>query len=80
METYRFKAKVEKDGSVLISGLRPSQEVEIVVVERAGMSAETKTWFDDIRSRHPFVKMSKEEILEALRRTREEIWDEEHAS
>ena len=79
MEAYHFKAIVQPDGSVILSGLPPGQEVEIVVVEREGLSEEMKAWFQDIRSRHPFANMSKEEILKALRKTRESVWIERHA-
>jgi hypothetical protein len=34
---------------------------------------EWQDWMNDIRSRHPFAKMSKEEILIILRKTREEV-------
>jgi hypothetical protein len=78
MKTYRFNTTVEKDGSVHLSGLPPHQEVEIVILERAGLSQEVQEWLGDIRSRHPFAKMSKEEILKLLRQTRETVWDERH--
>lgn len=79
METYRFKTIVATDGSLVLSGLPPSQEVEVVVMERQGLSEEMRAWFQDVRTRHPFTKMSKEEILEALRATREAVWAEHHA-
>lgn len=80
MEVYHFKTTVEKDGSVVLSGLPPSQTVEIVVVEQNGASDEMRAWFQDIRTRHPFAKMSKAEILKALRNTRETVWAERHAN
>ena len=79
MEAYRFKTTVETDSSVHLAGLPPEREVEIVVMERNGLSDEFKEWLRDIRARHPFTKMSKEEILESLRKTREEVWAERHA-
>ncbi len=79
MDAYHFKTVVQADGSVVLSGLPPSQEVEVVVVERKELPAETMEWFRDVRSRHPFAKMSKDEILKALRKTREEVWAERHA-
>ena len=80
MEIYHFKEIVAKDGSVHLSGLPPTKEVEIVVLERTGLSEEIQQWLCDIRGRHPFAKMSKEEILKTLRRTREMVWIERHAS
>jgi hypothetical protein len=80
MEAYHFKAVVEPDGSIVLSGLPPSQEVEILVVERKGLAGEIRSWFQDIRTRHPFAQMSKEEILMALQKTRETVWAERHAN
>ena len=80
METYHFKEVVETDGSVRLLGLPPSKEVEIVVLERTQLPEEIQQWLSDIRVRHPFAKMSKEEILKTLRRTRETVWAERHAS
>jgi len=37
---------------------------------------EMKLWFEEVRQEHPFAKMSKEEILGQLRKTREEVYDE----
>ena len=79
METYHFKTVVATDGSLVLSGLPASQEVEVVVVERKGLSGEMRSWFRDIRTRHPFAKMSKDEILKALQETRETVWTERHA-
>lgn len=80
MKSYRFNTKVEKDGSVHLSGLPPQQDVEIVVMERSGLPDDIQDWLDDLRQRHPFAKMTKEEVLEALRQTRETVWAERHES
>ncbi|MFN8494305.1 MAG: hypothetical protein U0350_42290 [Caldilineaceae bacterium] len=80
MEAYHFKTVVAQDGSIVLSGLPPSQEVEVIVVERKGLSDEMRAWFQDIRTRHPFAKMSKAEILKALQETRETVWAERHAN
>ena len=79
METYRFKTVVDTDGSVQISGLPPNREVEIVVLERSDLAGEMQDWLHDLRARHPFARMSKEQILEILRQTREQVWIERHA-
>ena len=69
---------METDGSVRLNGLPPRQQVEIVVLERPALPYELQTWLQDIRGRHPFAKMSKEEILQSLRRTREDVWAGEY--
>ena len=79
METYHFKEVVEMDGSVRLWGLPPDKEVEIGVLERTELPEEIQHWLSEVRARHPFAKMSKQEILEALRRTRETVWTERHA-
>ena len=68
------------DGSVLLSGLPPHKEVEIIVLEKTDLPKEIQNWLSDIRIRHPFAKMSKEKILKILRRTRETLWVERYAS
>jgi hypothetical protein len=80
MKTYHFNAVVEMDGSVHLSGLPPYKEVEIVVLDRAGLSEEMQNWLRDLRNRHPFAKMSKEEILTVLRSTRVIVSAERHES
>ena len=80
MKTYHFSTVVETDGSVHLSGLPPHKEVEVVVLERTESSEAMRNWFSDIRTRHPFAKMSKAEILEALRSTREAVWVKRHES
>jgi hypothetical protein len=80
MKTYYFNTVVETDGSIRLSGLPPAKEVEIVVLERTDLPEEMQQWLSDIRTRHPFAKMSKEEILEMLRQTREAVSAARHAS
>lgn len=80
MKTYHFNAVVEIDGSIRLFGLPPHKDVEVLVLERTGLSEEMQNWLSDIRARHPFAKMSKEEILTALRHTREALWTERHAN
>jgi hypothetical protein len=80
MKSYHFNAVVGTDGSVHLSGLPPQKEVEIVVFERTRLPEEMQSWLNDIRERHPFAKMSKDEILEVLRQTRDGVWAERHKS
>ncbi|MCP4104172.1 MAG: hypothetical protein GY749_01320 [Desulfobacteraceae bacterium] len=82
MKTYHLKKKTDSHGLITISELPPYQEVEVIVIcaEQTDLQAEMKQWFDDIRKYHPFAKMSKNEILESLRITRETVWNERHES
>jgi len=81
MKTYHFRKTVDVDGSVQLSDLPPYKEVEIVVLypEPSDWQAELKRWLTDVRTRHPFTRMSKAEILQELRKTREIVWAERHA-
>ena len=80
MKTYHFRKRVAADGSINLSDLPPFEEVEIVVLylEPADLEEEIDRWLTDIRTRHPFAKMNKDDILEALRQTREIVWTERH--
>jgi hypothetical protein len=44
--------------------------------EKRDRQNEMKMWFEEVRKEHPFAHMSKEDILIALRKTREEVYDE----
>ena len=76
MKVYHFRKTVDINGTVQLSDLPPYKEVEVVVLhpEPSDWQAEFKRWLADIRSRHPFTKMSKAGILEELRKTRETVW------
>ena len=63
---------------VHLSGLPAEKGIEVVILERAGASEEVQAWLRDIRERHPFATMEKEQILKVLRETREEVWVERH--
>ena len=47
-------------------------------MERADLSEEMHAWLIDVQSRHPFAKMSKGEVLDILRQSREAVWAERH--
>jgi len=78
MQTYHFKETVNSKGMITLSGLPAHKEVAVVVMypEPFDFQKEMKRWMDDIRERHPYAKMSKEEVLEQLRQTREVVYDE----
>ena len=78
MRTFNFKRFVDNEGRLTLSGLPPSTEVAIVVIE-PDLSERQKHLRDfthRLSKTHPFAKMSKEEVLERLRQTREEVYDE----
>ncbi|MBD3308981.1 hypothetical protein GF339_21420 [candidate division KSB3 bacterium] len=67
MKTYHFKKIVGTDGLIRLSE------------DPTDVLSDMQRWFADIRTRHPFAAMSKEEILRELRQTRETVWVERHA-
>lgn len=75
MQTYHFKEIVNSEGVVTLSGLPPLTEVAIVVIhpELSQWKLRMSCLMDDMQQNHPFAKMSKEEILLQLRRTRDEV-------
>jgi len=81
MKSYYFIKKIEADGSASLSGLPPYKEVEIIVLypEASNWHEELDRWLTDIRSRHPFRNMNKEDIIKQLQQTRELVWSERHA-
>jgi hypothetical protein len=80
LKTYCLNTIIGMDGSVHLFDLPPHQEVESVVLDPASLSEEMQNWLSDLRNRHPFAKMSKEEILMALRNTRTTVSDDRHES
>jgi len=80
MQTYHFDEVVSDEGVVMLSGLPPQTKVTVVVVnpESFDWEKEMDAWMLDIRQRHPFAKMNKEEILKRLRQTREEVYEEDY--
>ncbi|MDM8520209.1 hypothetical protein QUF64_09185 [Anaerolineales bacterium HSG6] len=77
MQTYHFDEVVSDEGVVMLSGLPPLAQVAIVVIhpEPFDWKKEMKAWRQEMK-KHPFAKMSKEEILAKLRQTREEVYEE----
>jgi uncharacterized protein (DUF885 family) len=78
MQTYHFDEVVNDEGVVMLSGLPALAKVAIVVVypEPQDIQQEMKQLMHAIRQDHPFMNMSKEEILLKLRQTREEVCEE----
>ncbi|MCK5720399.1 MAG: hypothetical protein KAH84_10700 [Thiomargarita sp.] len=79
MQTYHFdEIVVNNNGVVTLSGLPPLTKVAIVVTEPNSLDWQIrmKKLMQDVSENHPFAKMSREDILEHLRQTREEVYDE----
>jgi hypothetical protein len=78
MQTYHFDEVVDNDGVVTLSGLPPLTKVAIVVInpEPFDWRMELELLRRDLQQNHPFAKMSREEILQKLRQTREEVYNE----
>ncbi|MDM8526872.1 hypothetical protein QUF58_01560 [Anaerolineales bacterium HSG24] len=79
MQTYHFDEIVSNEGVVMLSGLPPLAKVAIVVVnpELFDLQEIIKQWVAKMKE-HPFSQMSREEILEQLRQSREKIYEEDY--
>ena len=76
MKTVILNERIGSDGSLLLTDLPPDQDVMVVVQPRNGntnLADDWAQWFAEVRQTHDFASMSREEILEVLRRTREEV-------
>lgn len=78
MRTYHFDEIVSDEGTVTISGLPPSSQVVVVVIQPnlSDWQARMEKFMRNISENYPFAKLSREEILKRLRKTREEVYDE----
>ena len=78
MQTYHFNEIVNDEGVVTLSGLPPSAQVAIVVIQpdSSDWQERMQKLMEDVSENHPFAQMSREEILQHLRQTREEVYDE----
>jgi len=80
MQTYHFdEIVVNNDGVVTIAGLPPLAKVAVMVInpEPFDWQETMRQWITEMK-RHPFAQMSKQEILERLRQSREKIYDEDY--
>lgn len=74
---YQFKTVADTEGKVTLSGLPPSAELTILVLdfEPSEWRDKMAKWMDDLREDgHPFSEMDKDEIMRRLRKSREEVW------
>ncbi len=71
---------VDEQGIIHLEGLPPHAHVRIIVETTtvAERKAQLDALFVNVRATHPFMHMSKEEILARLRQTREEVWQEQY--
>ena len=80
MKTIQLKTKVASDGSVHLTNLPPDKEVEVTIAEPFDWPKEFKQWQKDFQTRDPFKGMTKEQVLEKLRESREKIYYERHGN
>jgi DNA integrity scanning protein DisA with diadenylate cyclase activity len=82
MQTYHFDEIVSDEGVVTLSGLPPLAQVVVVVIQPdvSDWQERMQKLMQDVSENHPFAKMSKEEILVELRKTRERIAEEEYGN
>ena len=76
MKTVILNERIGSDGSLTLTDLPPDQDVMVVVQPRNGntnLADDWAQWFVEVRQTHDFASMTREEILEVLRRTREEV-------
>lgn len=79
MEMRYYTTTVADDGSATVADLPPQTMVNIVVLyeETNDLSVELRKIADSLHD-HPFMRMTKDEILAALRQTRDEVWEEQY--
>lgn len=79
MEMRYYTTTVADDGSATVADLPPQTMVNIVVLyeETNDLSVELRSIADSLHD-HPFMQMTKDEILAALRQTRDEVWEEQY--
>jgi hypothetical protein len=75
METCYFREPKE-GGMLSVSGLPCYKENDVEDSEFLDWQKELDRWLADIRSRHPFASMNKNDILRELRKTREMVSSE----
>lgn len=80
MQTYHFdEIEVNHDGIVTIAGLPPKSKVAVMVItpEPFDWQETMQLWIAEMKN-HPFAQMSKQEILERLRLSREKVYEEDY--
>ncbi len=80
MQTYHFdEIIVNNDGVVTIAGLPPLAKVAVLVInpEPFDWQETMQQWIAEMKH-HPFAQMSKQEIVERLRQSREKIYEEDY--
>ena len=74
MKDVFVQKRVGSDGSLTLTDLPPDADVTVIV--RPFNPTEAKALLQELRDSmrdHPFASMSREEVLAALRQTREEV-------
>lgn len=77
MKTVLVQKRVGSDGSLTLTNLPPDADVTVIIrPTNTPTSAEGSAMWEELRASmrtHPFASMSREEVLAALRQTREEV-------
>ncbi len=75
MQSLLLEKRVNTDGSLMLTDLPPDQDVVILINPKRKSERSQPIWAE-LQAElidHPFRSMSREEVLESLRRTRDEI-------
>lgn len=80
MQTLHYTTDVDEDGSITVEGLPPNTTVTVTIrpQDTTMRREELAELFADFRRSHPFMQMTKDEILARLRETREQVAQERY--
>ena len=73
MEPLHFKKTVSSNGSVTLTNLPPNSEVEITITDKPAWQTAFEELQKSFCENNPLAQMSKEDILQTLKKTREAI-------
>jgi hypothetical protein len=78
METYQMEKETDSEGKITITGLPPSSKMTIFILpcsEEPEWRKKMERWMGELRKEKLFEDMSKNEILELLKKNRLEVWE-----
>lgn len=76
MKALYLCKRVGNDGSLTLTDLPPDLELEITLKPRSNAPTLTTQWAEwcaDVRQTHDFATMTRDDVLAALQRTRDEV-------
>ena len=78
MQTYHFNEVVDNKGAITLSGLPPLTKVVVVAIVPEGSDWQNRMerFIDKVADNHPLSQLSREEILQNLHQTREDVCEE----